>query len=209
MGTMALLLCCACELAAREAGHKADGGGDEQIPQSVRQWTKDVMLLQKEYGTFAFLNANLNRTFAMSRQLPVGDTDRIAGSAQAVHAGVTSLAVSWEDVDQARLPSQYARAVTAWEQKIGRVRSEMESAACSYCDLPAPSTSGEVPVINTCTAKVGDDCAVGGCLECCEDIPDTGLQHLCRAQCQHRSALCLLSDAIERHSGTTDKKTSP
>ncbi len=204
MGAVALLLCCPCQIAARDSGGKAAGGGADQIPPSLRQWTKDVMLLEKEYDRYLFLSNNLNRTFAISRQLPPREAERIAGSAEAVRRAVLSLAGSWQALDLSRIPLQYARAVTKWEQKIGGVRAGMESFVCSYCDISAVSPAGDVPVINACAGKVDEGCATGNCLECCGSNPDSSLQRLCSARCQHHAALCLLGDAINRHSRGAD-----
>ena len=208
-GVVALLLCCPCQSAARDPGGRAEGGGGEQIPLSLRQWTQDVMLLQKEYDRYAFLGSNLNRTYAISRQLPPGEVERIAGAAEAVHSAVSKLAISWQNLGKAGIPSRYARAVTAWERKIDGVSAGMASAVCAYCDISATSPAGDVVVVATCAGKVAGDCATGECLDCCGNIPDAGLQRLCTARCRHQSSLCLLAAAIKRHSRAADGTARP
>ena len=210
MWIVAIILVFPGSVAAQEIQTQTDGRGmREQIPVSLQQWTKAVKQLEKEYGHYAFLNANLNRTFAMSRTLPPDEINKIARSVEELSRNVVSLDTCWQRVDTDRLPRQYLGAVAVWKAKIARIHAEMGRDVCSYCDMPVASPSGETPPISSCTEKTGERCATDTCLDCCERIPDANQQSLCGIRCQYHAALCLLNGVVERQSGNVGSIPSP
>ena len=210
MWMVAIILVVAGPVAAKEIPVQTNGRGmGEQIPVALQQWTKAVKQLEKEYGRYAFLNANLNRTFAMSRSLPPDEINKIARSVEELSRNVVSLDTCWQRVDIDQLPPRYLGAVAAWKAKITRIHEDMGRDVCSYCDMPVASPSGDAPAISSCAEKTGEGCTTDTCLDCCERIPDANQQSLCGIRCQYHAALCLLTGVVERQSGNAGGTPSP
>ncbi|KAB2891444.1 MAG: hypothetical protein F9K32_04190 [Desulfobulbaceae bacterium] len=202
MWLVAMFLVLAGPVAAGEIRLGTGGQGSSgQIPVALQQWTQAVTRLEKEYGRYAFLNANLNRTFAISRKLPPDEVSKVARSVEELSRNIASLDACWQRVEADRPPPRYLGAIAAWKAKISAIHAAMGRDVCSYCDLTVASPSGDASAISSCTEKTGEGCANDPCLDCCERLPDAGQQSLCGIRCQYRAALCLLDGIVERQSG--------
>ena len=202
MWFVAMFLLLAGPVAAGEIRLETGGqGGRGQIPVALQRWAQAVTRLEKEYGRYAFLNANLNRTFAISRKLPPDEISKVAHSVEELSRNIVSLDACWQRVESDRPPPRYLGAVAAWKKKISAIHAAMGRDVCSYCDLTVASPSGDAPAISSCAEKSGEGCSNDPCLDCCERLPDAGQQSLCGIRCQYRAALCLLDGIVERQSG--------